>query len=227
MSYDNQNSRMVVLDLETVAIDDVADYVEPAEPAANLKDPQKIADDIAKKERAQIEKAALYPWTARIVALGAWVVGADTPRVRVTLHEASEAEALAALWDTVVSRSGAVSPLVTFNGLGFDLPVLMARSRLLGVQAPVLNTDRYRSPHPDLMQILTFRGAVPSRSLKWFARRFGVLVDDETSGADVAALVAAGDVQAVADHCESDVRLTHALAVRLGVISVVAAKSVA
>lgn len=215
----NQDGRSMVVDLETVAIENAADFIEPAEAAGNLKDPQKIADDIAKKELAQIEKAALHPYTCRIVALGLWRDGDEHPRVRVTLTEDDEAETLRVFWRSAVSQSGAVSPLVTFNGNLFDLPVLMARSRLLGVPAPVLNIDKYRSPHPDLMQILTFRGAIAARSLKWFAKRFGLPVDDETSGADVAALVAAGDVQAVADHCEADVKTTYALAVKMGVIS--------
>jgi hypothetical protein len=94
----------------------------------------------------------------------------------------------------------------------------MARSRLLGIDAPLLNLDRYRSPHPDLMQILTFRGAIPARSLTWFAKRFGLPITDETTGADIGPLVQAGNYEAVRAHCTSDLELTHALAVRLGLI---------
>jgi hypothetical protein len=67
----------------------------------------------------------------------------------------------------------------------------------------------------DLMADLTFSGAdgcaVMSRSLKAMAARFGLGVQDETNGSDVAALIAAGDYEAVAAHCESDVQTTVAL----------------
>jgi len=219
MGYQNEDARSVILDLETVAIDGVEALVEAPSAPANYKDPKKIADYIAEASAAQVAKAALYPWTARIVALGLWVVGEDAPRVRVTPDEDEEREALRTLWAAVVGASGAVSPLVTFNGLGFDLPVLMVRSRLLGVPAPSLNLDRYRSPHPDLLQILTFRGAIQARSLKWFAARFGLDVADETSGADIGALVTAGDLDGIRAHCESDVRLTRGLAEHMGLVA--------
>jgi len=211
----------VVVDLETFPMDDAASFVDLDITApANYKDADKIASYIADAQRKQVEKAALYPWTARIVALGAWMPGEDAPRVRTCLDESGEAEALRRFWGHVWRQdNGSVLPLLTFSGLGFDLPVLAARSRLLGVQAPHLNLDRYRSPHPDLLQLLTFKGAIQARPLTWFARRFGLPVTDETTGADIGALVKAGDWEAVRAHCESDVRLTRGLAERMGLMA--------
>jgi predicted PolB exonuclease-like 3'-5' exonuclease len=213
MGYDNENARRVVLDLETVAIDGAADLAEPVKAPSNYKDAKVIADFIEKAQREQTEKAALYPWTARIVALGTWPDGTQEPRVTVCLNEADEAQTLRAFWQRHWHAT-----FVTFNGLGFDLPVLMARSRLLGVDHPMLNIDRYRSPHTDLMQLLTFRGQLQARSLTWFARRFGLPVHDDIGGKDVAAMAAAGDYAAIERHCLSDVTLTRALAERLGVL---------
>ena len=220
MGYDSQDGRPVVLDLETAPAHGAeALFTEPVQAPATYKDADKIAAYIENAQAKQRARAALDPWTARIVALGIWAPGLPAPRVRVARSEAEEAEALAAFWALVGSPAGSVAPLVTFNGRAFDLPVLMVRSRLLDVHAPILNIDRYRSPHPDLLDILTFRGAIASHKLTWFARRFGLSVTDETTGADIGALVAAEDWSAVEAHCASDVALTARLAARLGLLS--------
>lgn len=208
----------IVLDLETVAIDGAAALAEPVSAPANYKDPEKIAAYIAEAQRAQLDKAALYPWTARIVALG--YVDTDGDETIVCCQdEAQEAAALAAFWPaTWNSDERFTRPIIGFNHRAFDLPVLLARSLLLGVKAPLLNLDRYRTPHTDLMEKLTWFGAIPARSLTWYAKRFGLGVADTVKGSDIARLVADGQWDAVTAHCRSDVRLTRALAERLGVI---------
>lgn len=208
----------IVLDIETTAIDGAGSLVEPVTAPANYKDPDKIAAYIADAKQAQIEKAALYPWTARVVALG-YILGDGTETVALCRDEAQEAAALMAFWRVVFNHDDRfVQPIVGFNHKSFDLPVLLARSILLGVEAPALNLDRYRSPHTDLMEKLTWYGAIPARSLKWYAKRFGLSFEDEVSGKDIGGLVKAGEWEAVAAHCLSDIRLTKALAERVGVI---------
>lgn len=207
----------IICDIETVAVDGAAEWVEPVEAAKNLRDPEKIAADIERRQRDQIERAGLYPWTARVVALGMLdtTYGAET--IWVCRTEDDEADALRGFWRAVEDERF-VKPIIGFNHRTFDLPVLLARSLLLGVPAPALNLDRYRTPHIDLMEKLTYYGAIPPRSLKWFARRFGLPVEDAISGADIAGLVAAQDWPAVAAHCRSDIRLTWELAKRLGTV---------
>lgn len=202
---------MIIVDCEAVAIADAADYVQPAR---NLKDPDKIA--ASKAER--LEKSALYPWTARIVALG-WCYEGDTAvQVRTCNHESFERTALTEFWNVVRDERGTVLPLVTFNGRTYDLPLLMARSMLLGVPHPTLSLDRYRSPHVDILDRLTWLGTLEMRSLQWFARRFGLDTSDAFSGALVAQLVEDGNWDAIVTHCESDVTLTRQLAERIGVL---------
>jgi uncharacterized protein YprB with RNaseH-like and TPR domain len=201
---------VVVVDCEAVAIADIERFIQPAR---NLKDPAKIAASIA--ERA--EMAATYPWTARIVALG-WCHETDeVPVVRTCNHESFERTVLREFW-SVVWNGHTVERLVTFNGRRYDLPMLQARSMLLGVPCPELNLDRYRSPHVDLMDRLTWHGTLDARSLKFFAQIFGLNVDDAFSGALVAELVATGNWDAVIKHCQSDVDLTRQLAERMGVM---------
>jgi hypothetical protein len=208
----------IILDIETIAIDGAGALSEPVSAPANYKDPVKIAAYIEEAQKAQTDKAALYPWTARVAALG-WIDNDGRETVMLGQDEHYEALAIRAFWASVYHDDNRfVQPIIGYNHRAFDLPVLLARSILLGIEAPALNLDRYRTPHIDLMDRLTWHGVVQARSLKWFAKRFGLPVDDEVGGKDIAGLVASGDWALVESHCLSDIRLTKALAERLGVV---------
>jgi hypothetical protein len=205
----------VIVDIETYPIDDADQYVEPVEAPANYKDPEKIAAYIASAQQKAVDRCGLDPDLCRIVALGWMFAGEPTPQVKVCKTVTEERDALEYFW-----RDAMDQPLVTFNGLKFDLPVLMRRSLYLGIAHPMLNLDRYRTPHIDLFNRLTFNGAISGHSLKFYLSRFGIASDDETSGKDTAALVRANDWKSVAAHCEADVRGTKQLAVRIGALTV-------
>lgn len=201
----------LVVDLETISIDDAARYVKPA---ANLVDEAKKAKSV--EERAL--KAALNPWLCRIVALGWCEETDDTEQVELCNNEATEARVLREFWEIATDERGKLRSLVFFNGLSFDGPVLAARSLLLNVRHPELNLDRYRSPHIDLFQKLTWGDREKALSLKVFCERFGINTDDAFTGALVGQLHADGDWESIRRHCASDVRLTRQLAERLGVL---------
>jgi len=208
---------MIVCDIETLAVDGID--IEPVSAPANYKDEAKIAAYVADAMAKQRDKAGLYPYTARVIALGWCYEGDETAQVHIANGDAMEREILAEFWGRVWDRrTNAVESLVTFNGRSFDLPVLMVRSRLLGVPYPALNIDRYRSPHPDILKILTFDGALDYRSLTWFAKRFGLNTDDAFSGKEIAELHAVGNWDAIKKHCESDVLLTRQLGERIGLL---------
>lgn len=233
----------IILDIEAIAIETAADFLEPPEPDAKLlepiepdsrlKDPVKIAANLAEVERrraarpaeidaniaektaAMIDRCALDPDLCRIVALGHGEQSDDTDHVILCRDEETEAAALASLASRLTNAAGVVRPIITFNGFGYDLPVLMRRAQYLGVPFPVLNIDKYRSPHYDLMQVLTFRGAIKAHRLSFYSARFGNPVLDDFDGSQIAALVKAGDWAAVESHCKSDLRLTRFLAQKL------------
>jgi hypothetical protein len=70
----------------------------------------------------------------------------------------------------------------------------------------------------------TYDAGAMRRTLKAFCRRFGIAVDDETTGADMPRLFEAGEFDAIAAHLRSDVEATVALAQRLGVINEIPAR---
>jgi DNA polymerase III epsilon subunit-like protein len=116
--------------------------------------------------------------------------------------------------------------IVGFNLKRFDIRFLIQRSRYLGLDYPKLDLGRYSRAGSiiDLFEELTFnegaydQGAM-RRTLAAFCRRFGIPVGDKgVTGADVPALVAAGQWAPVLAHVRTDVTLTVALAQRLGVI---------
>jgi len=212
--------RHLILDVETVAIDDVATYLEPVSAPSNYKDEAKIAAYIAEETKRQTDKAALDIDLARIVCLG-WQLADDAvPQTMLMKDELQETEMLGKFWDAfwkVYVPGHTVA--VTFNGLAYDLPLLLRRSLYLGVTAPKLQLDRYKHIDAiDLMQILCMDGRLKMHGLQFYANRFKLPVEQDITGADIGAAVASGDWAAVERHCAADVQTTYLLAKRMGVL---------
>lgn len=209
----------VVCDIETVASPEVASILDPVKAPAHYKDPFKIKMYEIDKLSERIATASLEPDLCEVVAVGC-DVGYGEPEA-MTRADMDEKELLEFFWERVGNR-----PVVGFNILAFDLPVIIRRSQLLNIPCPVMNLDRYRTPHVDLLQRLSFNGAITYRSLKFYTRRFALDVpDDPYVGADMARLVAEGDWEAIRAHVLTDVAATKALAMRLGFLMDVAASA--
>jgi predicted PolB exonuclease-like 3'-5' exonuclease len=138
------------------------------------------------------------PWTVR--SLGAPHTGDRT-----------EAEIIAAF----VERIGELRPqLVSFNGHGFDLPVLRYRAMVNHVPAPGLSRRNYFSRYSDdaldLCDALSSYNARGKVSLDALSRFLGLAGKPEgVDGSQVAQFVREGRIQEVADYCETDVVNTY------------------
>lgn len=236
----------IIVDIETAGLPNAADFLEPIPDAVpdespievdkRLTDASKIVADLDKKRAARIEqnreaqakveaqriarleRAALDWNVGRIVALGWWTEH-NGELYAACRTEDEERRLLGGFWATARHRT-----IVGFNVKGFDLKFMIQRSRYLGVPHPLLDLGKYtRKGIVDLFSELTFndgtydQGAM-RRTLHAFCRRFGISVEDTTTGKDIAALVAAGDWDAIEAHVRSDVGLTVALGCKLGVI---------
>jgi predicted PolB exonuclease-like 3'-5' exonuclease len=110
--------------------------------------------------------------------------------------------------------------LVTWNGRGFDLPVLMLRSLRYGVSAPWYYRKsgyRYRystDRHIDLCDVLADHGATRMTSLHGAARLVGLPGKDGVDGSQVEALYRTGQMEALRGYCLSDVAQTAFLFLR-------------
>lgn len=110
--------------------------------------------------------------------------------------------------------------IVSFNGRGFDLPLLIATAFAEGVPMPAVWSrnieDRYRGDgHIDIMDHLTMRGSGKAPSMDACARRIGWPGKGETDGSMVSDLWAAGDFERVGNYCLSDVVQQAAILLRL------------
>jgi hypothetical protein len=215
----------LIFDIETCSHPCAAEFlpapdVSTITAAKNLRDPDKIAEDLQRRKEAALAdhasslgRAALDWNLSRIVAL-AWLPSEHRDVVvHLCRDEAEEIVALRAFW-SAMRRSD--HKLIGFCARTFDVPTCIQRSRLLGIPHPHVNLGRYgRGDVTDLRDLLTFDDAryeaLMPRSLKVFCQRFGIPVEDAIAGGDIPALVAAGDWAAVEAHVTSDVRLTAAL----------------
>lgn len=116
--------------------------------------------------------------------------------------------------------------LVSWNGAGFDLPVLHYRALLHGISAPryweveqshykfnnYLNRYHYR--HMDLMDILSGYQLKAAAPLDKLAQLLGFPGKMGQSGASVAEQYYAGDLQGIRDYCETDVLNTYLIYLR-------------
>ena len=203
-----------IVDIETAPLPDAASFAD-----TNLRPPKnyKKAETIeAWKQDARakaLDRAALDPDLCRVVAIGVWPEGGSV-EAEVARTPEEEHIMISKLW--ALLRRGHI---VGYNVIGFDLPVLLRRSLYLSVEhPPAFRLNKYRPSNniTDLMLQISFDGAMPYRSLRWYARRFGLATSaDAIDGRDVPMLATLGQWDAVKAHVEDDVRLTGELASRI------------
>lgn len=110
--------------------------------------------------------------------------------------------------------------LVTFNGRGYDVPVIAARAMRWGIAWPWLyrtKAPRYRydpSAHLDLMDYLADHNATRPSTLDVWARICGWPGKGAVSGSDVALLHASGQRAEIASYCLGDIAQTCAVFLR-------------
>lgn len=212
--------KYLILDIETLPHPDAAQWLPPVLPAGNLVDPVKISKSIEERTAERDDKLGLDPDCCQICAVGWHVVGGDDPTVDICQNEAQEAAALTRLADAYAAPMGQQETrIVTFYGRQFDLPVLMRRAMYLGVKFPKINLDRWKSPHIDVWDALTFGGALrTAHSLQFYCKRLGIATGDPFNGAQVSQLAKEGRWDDIRAHCIADIGATHALANRLGLL---------
>ena len=221
MGFNSEYAAKIVIDIETTASPDAESFLDPVKAPANYKDEAKIAAYKTEKLTEIVGKAALEADLCEVVAVGWWLEGSQSQPTSYTRADLSETDLLFSLWAAVElpEEDAGIRSVVGFNSLGFDLPVLIRRSQLLGIRAPFVNLDKYRTPHIDLIHRLTFNGTLTYRSLAFYCRRFGIPCADTIASADIGALVAAGDWEGVKAHNLADVEKTARLAYRLGLLA--------
>jgi 3'-5' exonuclease len=124
------------------------------------------------------------------------------------------------LIESFVNKIGQLSPqMVTFNGGGFDLPVLRYRAMIHEVFAPGMHNrayyHRYTDDNVDLCDVLSSFSYGAKVKLDELSRIMGLPgKPDGIDGSQVEAYFNAGRIQEIADYCKSDVINTYRLWLR-------------
>ncbi len=162
----------------------------------------------------------------RVVAISCLLRSRDQLKVWTLgdLHS-SEAELIARFFEGIEKYT---PDLVSWNGSGFDLPVLNYRALKAGVQAPRYwetgdedqgfrwnnYHNRYHWRHLDLMDVLSGFQARGRASLADMALLLGFPGKLGFSGAEVWGAVLGGQLAAVRNYCEIDVLNTYLVLLR-------------
>ncbi|MGA8264664.1 MAG: ribonuclease H-like domain-containing protein, partial [Ignavibacteriaceae bacterium] len=173
-----------------------------------------------------IRYMSLYPFTAKVVAIGLHDVEKNKSFVYYENDKFEE-------WSSEESNTqykGLIEPemlqsfwkiieladrIVTFNGRNFDAPFLMLRSAMLKIK-PSKNLIRNRydtSFHIDLLDQFTFYGLTRKFNLDFYCNAFGIESPKSKgiSGMDVKSLYDAGKVKEIAIYCGKDILATYEL----------------
>ena len=89
----------------------------------------------------------------------------------------------------------------------------------LGLDPLGWNLNKYRTNHIDLMQRLTYNGAIKPHKLDFYRKRFGFDVGPTIKGSDIGQAVKDKNWDDVLAHVRADVDVTYQLALKMGVIS--------
>jgi len=166
----------------------------------------------------------------RICAISVVLRHADKVKVwSLGETDSSEAELVQRFFDGIDKFS---PTLVSWNGGGFDLPVLHYRSLLHGVAAPRYwdtggedrdfkwnnYLSRYHERHTDLMDVLAGYQPRASAKLDEIATMLGFPGKMGMSGAKVWDAFLAGDIAGIRNYCETDVLNTYLVYLRFQLI---------
>ncbi len=212
-------SKNLVIDIETIGMDfDSFDattrdyllkYTETEEEAAAVK-----------------EGLGLSPLTGEIVAIG--MLNPDSNKGAVyyqspdVMQENMEIEGIEYIADTEAGILGRFweavkhyDRVITFNGRMFDAPYILMRSAIHKLHPTKdLMPNRYSLSHCDLLDLLTFYGAVRRKfSLHMWCKAFNIKSPKEegVTGNEVPGLFKQGKFLQIAKYCAGDLYATKEL----------------
>ena len=138
-----------------------------------------------------------------------WVENGEFSLHSLALDRLTEADILRKFF-----RAFAKKPvLVSWNGSGFDVPVLLYRALHHKISAPALFNSankpdylyRYGEMHVDLMDKMSLYNGYSKQKLDTIAALCGFAGKGEIDGSQVVPMVQSGDWQKLTTYCESDV----------------------
>ena len=213
---------MIIIDIETVpnSMEDIAlasryfpqiDDLNSAIEKHNAKPSEATMKKITECNEELVKAASLDPMFARIASIGTIIPTEDGTSERVFFN-LDEKQLLESFWNFISEeRIGCCT--ITFNGIGFDLPMLYTRTMIHGIDIAWKDKKlrKYSDyPHYDIMQLLSYWGMIKFKSLDWWAKTLGYDFDITTcpNGSMVSKWWAAGEYGKIQDYSMVDCRKT-------------------
>jgi hypothetical protein len=212
---------ILAFDIETVP--DVAGIRRVHKLPEDLADAE-VAEIAFQKRRTQTGGDFLAPHLHRVLIISCVLREADTIKV-FSLGDQTEKELIQRFYDGVERL---VPQLVSWNGGGFDLPVLNYRALINGVAAPKFwdqgeddkdfrfnsYLGRYHQRHLDLMDVLAMYQPRSNAPLDEVAQLAGFPGKLGVGGAQVWSAFQAGKIGEIRNYCEADTVNTYLLFLR-------------
>jgi predicted PolB exonuclease-like 3'-5' exonuclease len=212
---------VLVFDIETIP--DVAGIRRLHELPADLPDAE-VAEVAFQKRRAQTGSDFLGPQLHKVIVVGCVLREAESIKV-FSIAEDSEKDTLQRFYDGIEKL---VPQIVSWNGGGFDLPVMNYRSLINGVAAPKFwdqgeddkdfrwnsYLGRYHQRHLDLMDVLAMYQPRNNAPLDDVAQLAGFPGKVGVGGAQVWSAFQAGKLAEIRAYCEADTVNTYLLYLR-------------
>lgn len=223
---------ILAFDIETIP--DVAGIRRLHDLPAELPE-REVAEAAFQIRRTRTGSEFLPPHFHRIAVISC--VLRTTEGIKVFSLEGEEAEIIRRFYEGIDKF---VPQLVSWNGGGFDLPVLNYRALIHGVAAPTFwetgdeNRDfrynnyvsRYHARHTDLMDVLAMYQPRNNAPLDEVAQLAGLPGKIGVGGARVWETWLAGDFAGIRDYCEADTANTYLLFLRYQLLRGVFARDV-
>ena len=199
--------KIITFDLETIADKSKIPFLPEVKVNGTLKNQAKIDADIEKKQQEQIDKMGLVPATAMICVFG-YHDGKESHSILLE-EESAEAERdlLIKAWKVLKEAEHYVS----FNGISYDVPVLLMRSLLNRVKPSVkISTKKYViANHTDVRMILGGWDQYAKGNLDFYSKLLlGRSCKDGMDGSQVQEFWDMKLGKDIAEYCESDVQVT-------------------
>jgi hypothetical protein len=225
-------SPVLAFDIETIP--DVAGIRRLHGLPADLPDAE-VAEVAFQIRRTRTGSDFLPPQLHKVVVISCVLRGDEG--VKVFSLEGQEVDVIRRFYEGIEKF---VPQLVSWNGGGFDLPVLNYRALIHGVAAPTFwetgdeNRDfrynnyvsRYHSRHTDLMDVLAMYQPRNNAPLDEVAQLAGLPGKIGVGGAKVWETYLAGEAAKIRDYCEADTANTYLLFLRYQLLRGVFSKDV-
>lgn len=207
--------KTLTFDLETIANPKVIELLPPVQAKKTLKDPEKIAADIAEKRGKRLEELGLDKTTCLICCISMMDADKSKPwHLLLDPDTLDEKTLLSEFWKI----AHGYDRFVSFNGIPFDVPILTFRSMVSSVQPSVtISTQKYRiTNHVDLRMILGDWDKYAKGTLDFFCKILGL--EGKTEGLDgsfVQDMWDCGAYEEIGDYADQDVLATAKLYKRM------------